>query len=357
MPPLDSLTPDKYQIPVLQLTADRTAVVTGVAGSGKSLVLLKKAKQVAAQTESYAIIVYTKSLKQFFKDELREIDPTGKHIFYHYQWKVEIRKKLIQNYKYLFIDECQDFTSEDINDFVQHGTHCWFFGDTDQTIMVFPNHIPQNVQATMRQLNIQHSYDLTLNHRLTIENAALAQHIGRQQNRELHLINACVKHGPKPSLINTQNQLQYLVDWCNNHPGEDIGILVFLNKQVKDIVEIFNQNNIPIQWKTQDNMHIDFQATSPKIITWHCAKGLQFKHVFILFAGEGDYNYYLDPYLTKKSALYVACSRALEHLRILHTNPIYPTFPSIENEIWGNTIPNQADNNLDFVNIDIDLPF
>ena len=76
MPSLDSLTPDKYQDIILGLTAERTIVVKGVAGSGKSLTLLKKAKQVSTFSQSYAIIVYTKSLKQFFVDELAEIGQT-----------------------------------------------------------------------------------------------------------------------------------------------------------------------------------------------------------------------------------------------------------------------------------------
>lgn len=62
---LDSLTPDKYQQIIFNMSAERTAIVKGIAGSGKSLMLLKKAKQVSTITDSYAIIVYTKSLKQF----------------------------------------------------------------------------------------------------------------------------------------------------------------------------------------------------------------------------------------------------------------------------------------------------
>ena len=50
---LDNLTPDKYQQIIINMSADRTAVVKGIAGSGKSLTLLKKAKQVSTFTSSY----------------------------------------------------------------------------------------------------------------------------------------------------------------------------------------------------------------------------------------------------------------------------------------------------------------
>ena len=68
---LDNLTPDKDQQIIINMSAERTTIVKGIAGSGKSLTLLKKAKQVSTLTSSYAIIVYTKSLKQFFRKLLK----------------------------------------------------------------------------------------------------------------------------------------------------------------------------------------------------------------------------------------------------------------------------------------------
>lgn len=49
-------------------------VVSGSAGSGKSLIALHKAKQIAALGESYTIIVYTKSLRKYFEDGLKNWD-------------------------------------------------------------------------------------------------------------------------------------------------------------------------------------------------------------------------------------------------------------------------------------------
>ena len=84
---LDNLTPDKDQQIIINMSAERTAIVKGIAGSGKSLTLLKKAKQVSTLTSSYAIIVYTKSLKQFFVDELAEIGQNEGHVYYFEEWK------------------------------------------------------------------------------------------------------------------------------------------------------------------------------------------------------------------------------------------------------------------------------
>lgn len=39
---LDNLTPDKDQQIIINMSAERTTIVKGIAGSGKSLTLLKK---------------------------------------------------------------------------------------------------------------------------------------------------------------------------------------------------------------------------------------------------------------------------------------------------------------------------
>ncbi len=326
---LDSLTPDRDQQIIINMSADRTAIVKGIAGSGKSLTLLKKAKQVSTFTSSYAIIVYTKSLKQFFIDELSEIGETNKHVYHFKEWQNSTKP----NFKYMFIDECQDFNKEEIEDFRNHAQYCWFFGDSNQSIMEFPNHSVQTVEETARQLGI-HPQDLCINHRLTIENAKVGENIIPSSN----LAFACIKHGPKPRLIKATLQLDKIIELIKNGLT-DVGILVYYNDQVTQIRDYFQQKGIPVQWKTNDTMDIDFKSTSPKIITWHCAKGLQFNDVFIPCCGIGDYlkyvSYSIEPMLDKKSALYVATTRPLENLYLLYTNKLAPTLPDISSPIYS----------------------
>lgn len=227
---LDNLTPDKYQQIIINMSADRTAIVKGIAGSGKSLTLLKKAKQVSTFTSSYAIIVYTKSLKQFFVDELAEIGQPKGHVYYFAEWQRSSKPK----FNYMFIDECQDFNSDEINDFCQHGTYCWFFGDSFQSIMEFPNHPIQSVEDTAKQLGV-HPQDLCINWRLTIENAKVGEYI-RPESR---LSFACVKHGPKPRLLKSNAQLDKIIEYISNGNLTDVGILVYYTDQVKQIRDYF----------------------------------------------------------------------------------------------------------------------
>ncbi|WP_301202382.1 DNA/RNA helicase [uncultured Parabacteroides sp.] len=341
--------PDISQIPIVRMSAERTAVVTGVAGSGKSWILLRKAKEVSTITNSYAIIVYTKSLKQFFVDELKEIDPSEKHVYYFREWQ----RSLKSHYTYLFIDECQDFNAEEIADFKSYGTYCWFFGDTDQSIMEFPDHSVQSVLATAEQLGV-HTQDLCFNHRLTAENAKIGEYI----KPESGLSSACMKKGDKPKLIqvdddvfdrtlgNKQSQLDKIIDIRANGQLSNVGILVYYNDSVEVIRDYFLAKGIPVEWKTGDGMEIDFKSTNPKIINWHCAKGLQFDDVFIPACGVGEHNFYnkyfkhpVDPVDPKgksglESAFYVATTRPMANLYLLYSNDLSPKLPPANSEIY-----------------------
>ncbi len=329
MPSLDSLTPDDYQRLILNLTAERIIVVKGVAGSGKSLTLLKKAKQVSTYSQSYAIIVYTKSLKQFFVDELAEIGQTEGHVYYFEEWKRSSKP----NYTYMFVDECQDFNATEIDDFRSHGTYCWFFGDTNQSIMDFkptinsPGHKVQSVEETAKQLGI-HSQDLCINHRLTIENALVGEYI----RPESHLSFACYKHGPKPWRLNQNNQdsqLDEIIRIRQEGGLTDMGILVFYNSQVDYIREYFAKKGIPVAWKTKDAMEMDFKSTNPKVITFHCSKGLQFTDVFIPYCEK-----FRDEY--EKAALYVASTRPLNQLFLVYSYTLCSFLPPASSDIYSN---------------------
>lgn len=335
---LDNLTPDGDQQIIINMSAERTAVVKGIAGSGKSLTLLKKAKQVSTKTDSYAIIVYTKSLKQFFVDELAEIGQSDTHVFFWKKWKYSTKP----HFTYLFIDECQDFNAKEIEDFKAHGKYCWFFGDTDQSIMIFPDHNVQSVEDTEKQLVVR-AQNLAINHRLTIENAKVGEYIKPASNLSF----ACIKHGPKPKLIKNKEQLDTIINYIDNGLLLDVGILVYYNDTVEIIRDYFISKGIPVQWKTKDDMEIDFKSTSPKIITWHCAKGLQFNDVFIPCCGIGEYKQYIikrfpiDPVVDteKESALYVATTRPLENLYMLYSNRLSDKLPPPESTIYSGNNP------------------
>lgn len=328
---LDDLTPDRHQRTIIDdFSAERTIVVTGVAGSGKSLTLLKKAKQVSAKSDSYAIIVYTKSLKQFFRDELAEIDPKGEHVYYLNEWKRSDKP----HYEYLFIDECQDFNADEIADFAAHGTYLWLFGDDNQAIMAFKpsangsgGREVQLIKDTIAQLNAEHQ-DLCINHRLTAENAALASFIRPGSD----LCDACYRHGDKPVIIRADNEeaeLDSIIDTIRNASLTNVGILTHYNSRVSEIRKHFAGKGIPVEWKDDSNDNIDFKSTNPKIMTIHSAKGLEFSTIFVPFCHKPSYD-------DERSTLYVATTRPLNQLVLTYSSRLSSFLPKPGSSVYSN---------------------
>ena len=104
---IDYSSLDDFQRQLIDRKNNKSMVVSGSAGSGKSLIALHKAKQIAALDESYTIIVYTKSLRKYFEDGLKKLGL--RNVYHYHQWKHNQR-----HVKYLIVDECQDFTKEEI---------------------------------------------------------------------------------------------------------------------------------------------------------------------------------------------------------------------------------------------------
>ena len=257
-------------------------------------------------------------------DELAEIDQTGNHVYYCREWQ---RLPVKPHYQYMFIDECQDFNAAEISDFRQHGQYCWFFGDTHQSIMEFPDHTVQTVEDTAMQIGV-HTQNLARNHRLTIENARVGEFI----YPETRLSFACYKHGPKPLQLcmnNRDSQLDEIIRIRKEGGLTDMGILVFYNNQVEYIRDYFAKKGIPVEWKTRDAMEMDFKSTNPKVITFHCAKGLQFTDVFIPYSES-----FRDG--CEKAALYVASTRPLNQLFLVYSNNLCSFLPPATSDIYAN---------------------
>ena len=95
---IDYSSMDDIQRAYIRRRTDRHMVVTGTAGSGKSVIALHKLRQVCDQG-SYAIIVYTKSLKKYFVDGIdsmkkerqqnynENLNFRNDRIFYYQEWR------------------------------------------------------------------------------------------------------------------------------------------------------------------------------------------------------------------------------------------------------------------------------
>lgn len=222
---IDYSSLDDFHRQLIDRKNNKSMVVSGSAGSGKSLIALHKAKQIAALGESYTIIVYTKSLRKYFEDGLHKLGL--KNVFHYHQWRHNQHKV-----KYLIVDECQDFTKEEIEEMKQYGEHCLFFGDSAQSIMGFGNRSEtQTIEKTASDMGIAPD-PLYFNYRLTEEIAALGERVGNVED----LVIKCKRKGEKPNLIAASSydeQLDKIAEIIKNRSLTNVGILLPFNTEDK----------------------------------------------------------------------------------------------------------------------------
>lgn len=324
---IDYSSLDDIQRQLIDRKNNKSMVITGSAGSGKSLIALHKASQLAATGESYAIIVYTKTLRRYFEDGMKELGL--RNVSHYHQWRHNKHKV-----KFMIVDECQDFTPEQINEIRECGEFCFFFGDTAQSIMGF-REPTMPVEETARLLDVTPN-ELYFNYRLTKEIAKLGEQVGNVED----LVLKCKRRGEKPHLIVASTfdaQLDRIAEIIKNRSLTSVGILLPFNTRdkgymsVEYVKEYLKRKGAFIEFKYNANqeteMDLDFHSSNPKIMTWWCAKGLQFKDVFIPgceTAFPAD----------KRAALYVAMTRCSERLYIGYSGSLNNLFPSPASQIY-----------------------
>lgn len=108
---VDENSMDDDQLDLIEYTNDKSMLVAGCAGSGKSVIAMHKAEHLYAEGEDVILIAYTKSLNGFMR--VGKPDASFR-FYYHYQWK----KMNMPKADYIIVDEIQDFTREEIQEFI-----------------------------------------------------------------------------------------------------------------------------------------------------------------------------------------------------------------------------------------------
>lgn len=333
---------DPLQRRYVDRQVNRSMVVCGSAGTGKSLIALHKAKQVA-NLGSYAIVVYTKTLRRYFEDGLKALGL--RNVYHYYHWKRACENNEFRHVKYLIVDECQDFTKEEI-DILRHSADiCFFFGDQAQSIMSFRGPV-QSVQQTALDMG-EIMLPLQNNYRLTKENGYLAEFILPRED----IVENCQRSGVKPQLIKASSfdeQLNAVIRLIQNKSLTSVGILMPFNTKatalshigdskpsVEYVKDYFQQKGVACEYKYDDsnstNLELNFHASTPKIMTWWCAKGLQFKDVFLLNCNELCSR---SEFEEKRNAVFVAATRPSERLYLAYSGSLCSYFPNSNSDIY-----------------------
>lgn len=277
---------DADQIKFIMATNDKSCLVSGCAGSGKSVLALIKAQRIQKEKgDNYQIIVFTKALCKYMNAGRKFLGLHNNFEYYH-NWHNKLN---CPNSDYIIVDEIQDFTREEIEEFINAADkNFFFFGDTAQSIYQgIKDTMPVNaINRLFDYKNEPKNFSLYRNYRLPIPVARIVQYIGidleafeetTYKSRE-----TAVPKFLRYSSLNEQiGAIAHIIKRDNL---TNVGILLPRNKDVKTVSNLLNNNGINHEAKFYGSTWVDdldFTSDNPKVMTYHSAKGLQFEAVFL----------------------------------------------------------------------------
>ena len=311
----------KEQEDILNNRNDSSFIVKGCAGSGKSLIALHKAKQIAALGESYTIVVYTKSLRKYFEDGLRKLGL--KNVYHYHQWRHNQRRV-----KYLIVDECQDFSPFQIMLLKNTNPGATFslVGDLYQGVRadegirswdewkepVFEN------RAELKQL--------TVSYRNTVEIMSLAQAVAaRYPIAGVGETRPVLRHGETPGILragNEKERLRLIRDQVQAWLDGGYHSIALMEKTEEQARKLFRQIDPGLNARLLSETDADYRG-GVMILPAGIAKGMEFDCVGICDASAE--NFPDDEFLCR--VLYVMMTRPLHRLCIWYRGEPSPLLP------------------------------
>ncbi len=330
--------PDDIQELIIKKTLNNSMIVSGCAGSGKSNIALIKAQQIQNEIgNNYQIIVFTKSLYNYMVSAKEVLNLKGTFTYYWF-WKNKLDCK---SSDYIIVDEIQDFTKDEIEEFLKAtNKYFFFFGDTAQSIY-------DGLKDTESIKDIAKKTDLIptilyFNHRLPIPVAKITEdYIGVDTQFIKETYKSSDNSIPRIILYeNYDKQIEAIARIIKNNNLTDVGILFPHNEQVEKASKVLTQKGINNEVKFDDKSNwrnsrntLNFETSNPKLMTYHSAKGLQFETVFLPDCTiQNDDNGY-----SKQKSLYVAMTRTYKNIYILHSGNLSSFFKEVPVDLYKKT--------------------
>lgn len=342
------------------INKQNNVIVESVAGSGKTTCNIYIAK--SCPTKSILLLTYNAKLKMETRDRVSDLGITNiethsyhsfcvkyynNKCFTDYQIINIIKSNTIQlkSFKYdiIILDEAQDISPlyhqlickifvDNFNPFCQ----ICLLGDRSQSIYDFNRADARFIVYADQLFNFNHfSWDrcnLTQSYRVTAESA---QFINNCMGKKFGIKSTKVT-GIKPKYLITDSfsesifckQFVELKACLKKYKPEEIFILAPSVKNEKSPVRQLenlikkNLKNVPVYVPVSDEEKLDEQVLKNKLVfsTFHQSKGLERKVVFVYGFDDSYFKFFKkdkDPKICPNE-LYVAVTRALEHLVIIH---------------------------------------
>lgn len=336
---------DDDQLLVLNAILDKSCIVEGCAGSGKSVLALIKAQRIQKEKgDNYEIIVFTKTLCRYMNAGREQLG-LHRNFTYYWNWEHKLNKP---HADYIIVDEIQDFDKDEINDLIGAADkEFFFFGDTAQSIYeglkvtvpvgAIPRLLPFNKNPK--------TFSLYRNYRLPLPVARFVQYVGVS----LDPFNDKIYKSPEkemPRLLKYdtgQQQLEAIASIIKTNSFTDVGILLPENDQVKSVSNKLRELglNVERRFSDKEDWHnnvdsLNFTTTNPKVMTYHSAKGLQFETVFLPMISDCIVN-------SDRKALYVAMTRTCRNLYIMYSGNMPSPLDTIPSSLYKTVVTDEIE--------------
>lgn len=329
------------QIKVLTAALDKSCIVSGCAGSGKSVLALIKAQRIQKERgNDYQIIVYTKALCGYMNSG-RSILGLNNGFHYHWHW---VNKLNAPESDYVIVDEIQDFSKEEIEQFLSSTKkNFFFFGDTAQSIYEgHKNTIRvEDIRIDLPIARDAKEFSLYRNYRLPLPVARYVQNIGIDLD-PFDESTYKSKETEMPRVLKFEskyNQLEAIHRIITTNNLTDVAILFPENDIIKPAYDFLTElgGNYEVRFRNKANWAenqdtLNFNSSNPKIMTYHSAKGLQFETVFIPYLED-----FKSDSSSRQKALYVAMTRTYRNLHILYSGQMPYILSKISPSLYKDT--------------------
>jgi superfamily I DNA/RNA helicase len=327
---------DEYQIRIINRRSDSSLIVRGSAGSGKSILALWKVKDIQNRNlGSCQFIVFTRVLKQYMADGVRQVGINADNVDSHWNWK---KRKECPSSDYIIVDEAQDFSREDILEFKSRARKALvLYGDSAQQLYKFiKNKVPVSMEEII-QITGFPDEKLVFNHRLPKKIARVAERIsGNGDDLEGRCRNEGVE---KPKILRYESlneQLDAIVEIIKNRNFEDVGILFRDNSSVEQAYGYLKNKGLNVEAKYRLSMDLNFYSDNPKLMTYHSSKGLQFEAVFLPECSASNDD--------DRNPLYVAITRAYQSLYVMHSGNLSRFFDTVPIDLYETSLASSTSN-------------
>lgn len=347
---------DDDQIKVLIETLDKSCIVAGCAGSGKSVLALIKAQRIQKEYGTdYKVIVFTTALCKYMNSGKQELGLIN-DFYYYKEWKYQRERRgrfmvyskdengnmipYMPSADYIIVDEIQDFSDDEIKEFLAATKKkFFFFGDTAQSIFEgLKTTVPVERISAMVPYNMKvKNWELYRNYRLPLPVARIVQSVGIDLPPFIESTYKS-KETAIPRFIkynSDESQIKAIHDIIIRNNMTDVAVLLPNGDYVKTVYEQLKAlgGNYELKYNDREDFRnsqdsLDFSSPNPKVMTYHSAKGLQFENVFLPYienfsGAESD-----------RKALYVAMTRTYRNLYVMYSFLLPSPLSEIDSSLY-----------------------